>query len=68
MVMRKTTDYTDQAEYRLAFARGNALQLENVVTQIKTGQDITQPTLVEHPQHTLKLGNLKKLCKVHRIE
>ncbi|MNF90383.1 hypothetical protein D3C84_729450 [compost metagenome] len=68
MVMRKTTDYTDQAEYRLAFARGNALQVENVAIQIKADQDITQPTLDGHPQHTLKLGNLKKLCKVHRIE
>ena len=68
MVMRKTTEYADQAEYRLAFARGDALQVENVVTQIKTDQDITQPTLDGHPQHTLKLGNLKKLCKVHRME
>lgn len=68
MVMRKTTDYVDQAEYRLAFARGDALQLENVVTQIKTAQDFTQPTLDGHPEHKLRLGSLKKLCKVHRFE
>lgn len=68
MVMRKTIDYTDQAEYRLAFARGNALQVENVVTQIKTGEDIIEPTLDGHPEHVLKLGSLKKLCRVHRIE
>lgn len=68
MVMRKTTDYADQAEYRLAFARGNALQVENVVTQIKTGEDFSQPTLDGHPQYTLKLGSLKKLCQVHRME
>jgi len=68
MVMRKTTEYFDQAEYRLAFARGNALQLENVVTQIKTAQDLTPPTLHGHPEHILKLGSLKKHCKVHRFE
>jgi hypothetical protein len=68
MVMRKTTDYTDQAEYRLVFARGNALQVENVFTQITTGQDMVPPMLDGHPQHTLKLGSLKKLCRVHCIE
>jgi hypothetical protein len=68
MVMRKTTEYIDQAEYRLAFARGNALQLENVVTKIKTSQVFTPPTLHGHPEHLLKVGSLKKHCKVHRFE
>lgn len=68
MVMRKTTEYAAQAEYRLAFARGNALQLESVVTQIKTAQDLRPPTLYGHPEHLLKLGSLKKHCKVHRFE
>lgn len=68
MVMRKTTEYIDQAEYRLAFARGNALQLENVVTQIKTAQDFTPPTLHGHPEYILRAGSLKKHCKVHHFE
>jgi hypothetical protein len=68
MVMRKTTDYTDQAEYRLAFARGNALQVESVITQITTAPGIALPKPAGHLEYTLKLGSLKKLCKVHRFE
>ncbi|NNA99743.1 hypothetical protein [Pseudomonas fragi] len=70
MVMRKTSDYNDQAEYRLAFARGNALQVENVIVQITaaSGSGIVLPTLDGHPEHTLKLGSLKKICKVHRFK
>lgn len=68
MVMRKTADYANQAEYRFAFARGNALQVENVMTQIKIGEDVIRHALDDHPEYILKLGSLKRLCKVHRIE
>jgi hypothetical protein len=68
VVMRKTTDYIDQAEYRLAFGRGNAFQVENVVTRIIASHDINEPTLGGHPEHMLKLGSLRRICKVHRFE
>ena len=65
MVMRKTDDYTHQKEYRLAFARGEALKVNNVETQITAAPGSTQPTLEGHPQHVLKVGSLAKICTVH---
>lgn len=65
IVMHKTCDYSDQAEYRLAFAHRNVLQLENVATHIRTTPDHSPLTLGEYPEQMLKLGSLKKYCKVH---
>lgn len=68
MVMRKTTDYAYQAEYRLAFARGDALRIENVGVQIRSFEYAPPPpTPEDHPKYTLKLGSLQKLCKIHRF-
>jgi hypothetical protein len=68
MVMRKTIEYTRQAEYRLAFARGDALQVNNVNTQITSTPGAIQPTLEGHPEHVLRLGSVAKLCRVHSCE
>ncbi|MGM9514816.1 hypothetical protein ACS5PK_11230 [Roseateles sp. DB2] len=68
MVLQKTVDFARQKEYRLAFARGNALQLNNVATQITTTPGASQPTLLGHPEHVLRLGSLAKLCTVHSIQ
>lgn len=65
MVMRKTHEYSYQAEYRFAFGRGDSLTVENVVTQITMESGQVAPTLEGHPQHILKLGSLRKACKVH---
>ncbi len=67
MVLQKTTRFTQQHEYRLAFARGDALNLNNVATQITATPGAIQPTLAGHPEHFLRLGNIAKLCTVHRI-
>ena len=45
MVMRKTNNYRHQQEYRLAFARGGALKVNNVETQITATPGAVQPTL-----------------------
>jgi len=67
IVMRKTTEYTYQDEYRLAFGEGNSLALENVVTRILTAPEDVIPTLDNHPKRILKVGSLRKLCRVHRF-
>jgi hypothetical protein len=65
MVMRKTANYTGQQEYRLAFARGDALKVNNVQTRITAAPGEAQPTLEGHPEHTLRVGSLAKICTVH---
>lgn len=67
MVMRKTSEYSHQQEYRLAFARGDALGVYNVTTQIKSRHDAIQPTLEGHPEHILKLGSLSRICRVQSL-
>jgi hypothetical protein len=67
MVMRKTTAYTHQQEYRLAFARGDALKVNNVDTQITATPGAVQATLEGHPEHVLKLGSLAKICRAHAV-
>jgi hypothetical protein len=64
MVMRKTTDYAHQAEYRLAFARGDALKVNNVETRIRLDAAPTEPTLMGHPEHLLCVGPIGKFCRV----
>lgn len=68
MIMRKTVNYGHQQEYRLAFARGAALQVNNVKTQITATPGASQPTLEGHPEHLLRLGSLAKICTVHAFE
>lgn len=68
MVMRKTSDYGHQQEYRLAFARGDALAVNNVETQITATPVSPQPTLADHPEHILKVGSLAKICRVHTVK
>ena len=68
MVMRKTSDYGYQREYRLAFARGDALAVNNVETQITASSSALQPTLAGHPEHVLKVGSLVKICRVHNVK
>ena len=65
MVMRKTTEYKSQKEYRLAFARGSALQVNNVATQITATPGASELTLSGHPEHIIRVGSLAKLCSIH---
>lgn len=67
MVMRKTNEFSRQREYRLAFARGDALRVNNVMTQITATPGATQLTLDEHPEHILRVGSLVKLCVIHPV-
>lgn len=65
MIMRKTTDYEHQQEYRIAFARGEALKVNNVETKITATPGELNPTLHGHPEHILKLGSIAKICRIH---
>lgn len=65
MVMRKTDNYRHQAEYRFAFGRDDAWKVYNVDTKITAMPADLEPTLDGHPEHTLKVGSLAKICRIH---
>ncbi|MCW5649575.1 MAG: hypothetical protein KIS62_07520 [Ramlibacter sp.] len=67
MIMRKTHDYQHQREYRFAFARGNALEVNNVETLLTSTPGSVQPTLEGHPEYVLKVGSLAKVCRIHTL-
>lgn len=66
MIMRKTAEYSYQREYRVAFVRGAALQVNNVDAQITANPGAVQLSLEGHPEHFLRLGSLAKICRVHK--
>jgi hypothetical protein len=63
--MSKTLDYSSQAEYRLAFALGDALAINNVSTLLTSTPGEQFSSLEEHPQYLLKVGSSKRACTVH---
>jgi hypothetical protein len=67
MVMRKTSNYIHQAEYRFAFGRGDAWKMNNVDAQITATPGEREPTLNGHPEHILKVGSLARICRIHTV-
>lgn len=65
VVMSKTLDYAAQAEYRLSFALGDAFALNNVSTLVTSTPGAQLSILEGHPQYLLKIGSLRRICKVH---
>lgn len=65
--MSKTKAFDWQDEYRIAFGKPEAFALHNVdlsITSVKHDHSV-QP--IEVPKHTiLDLGNIERICKVHR--
>lgn len=67
IVMSKLACYSQQREYRIAFAVNGAFKVENTrVRLIAPGERRPQRTAA-HPERFLKLGSLSKVCKVHRF-
>lgn len=67
MIFRKTTEYAHQLDYRIAFARGDALKVDNVETKITANPGEIDPALEGHPEHTLRLGSLARICRIHTV-
>lgn len=67
IAMRKPKCFEWQKEYRILVPRGNAFQVENVdVTLVPLGHRRTQGML-QHPKVLLRLGNLRKFCRVRSL-
>jgi hypothetical protein len=62
--MHKLTYYARQAEYRTAFAANGAFRVYNVETKIFIGKIPLEPLKVasSHPQRTLVLGSMARIC------
>ena len=67
IALRKPEAFHWQNEYRIAFAANNAFAVENVqVKLVPLGAN--QPSrITSHPQMFFRLGNMSKLCRVHKF-
>jgi hypothetical protein len=67
IAMRKPSHFSWQREYRFAVPCGEAFAVENVSVKL-VPLDAARPSRREaHPSISLKLGDLSKVCKVHRL-
>ena len=67
IAMRKPSHFSWQREYRFAVPRGQAFAVENVAVKLVPFGAARPPRATDHPSLQLKLGNLSKICKVHRL-
>jgi hypothetical protein len=67
VAMRKPKPYAWQKEYRFAVPVGNAFAVENVSVRLVAPQSQRAPRAGDHAEERLRLGNLSKICKVHRF-
>ncbi len=66
IALRKPRHFDWQREYRFAVPVGDAFAVENVQTKLVPLGAPRPPRSESHPKVLLKLGNLNKLCRVHR--
>lgn len=67
IAMRKPSHLSWQHEYRFAVPLGDAFAVENVSVKLVPLNAHRPPRSTAHPELPLKLGDLSKICKVHRL-
>lgn len=65
--LRKPKYFDWQREYRFAVPRGDAFAVENVQVKLVPLGAPRPPRVVSHPSLQLRLGSLRRLCRVHRL-
>ncbi|MDO8372466.1 MAG: hypothetical protein Q7T39_11105 [Polaromonas sp.] len=64
--LRKPRHFDWQHEYRFAVPVGDAFAIENVQTKLVPLSNPRPARSQSHPKVLLRLGNLNRLCRVHR--
>lgn len=67
IAMRKRSELLWLNEYRFAVPLGDAFAVENVSVKLVPLGAQRPSRSTAHPELTLKLGELSKICKVHRL-
>jgi len=67
IAMAKLSTYAPQNEYRIAFAVNGAFAVENTKLRLVAHGERRVPRSMSHPERRLKIGNLAKICKIHRF-
>jgi hypothetical protein len=67
IALSKPAYFSHQSEHRLAFAVNGAFDVQNVSVRLAPLGNRRPVRSMLHPHRTLNIGNLSKLCKVHRF-
>lgn len=67
IALSKPSIFSWQEEYRIAFAVNGAFNVENVQVRLVPLGERRRPQSTNHPKRLLKLGNISKLCTIHRF-
>lgn len=67
IAMRKPKVFEWQKEYRFAVPVGNAFQVENVDVKLVHVNFNRNARSNSHPELLLKLGSLRRICRIHRF-
>ncbi len=67
IAMSKLECYRPQHEYRIAFSVNGAFEVENTRLRLVAPGERRAPRATEYPERIFKLGNVSKICKVHRF-
>jgi hypothetical protein len=67
IITTKLKRFGYQNEYRLAFTTTDAFAFENCTYQIVDRKVRPAPKPEEHLRHTLELGDLRDICRIHRF-
>ena len=68
ITFRKLDCFTRQKEYRFAFSKLNALGFNNTKHEIDMAPPIKVNRVIPYPEHSLKIGNIRKYCVVHEFK
>ncbi len=67
ITMRKLDVFSRQEEYRFAFSFNNALEFEKTTQDLRIGNKEKVQRFNFYPEHILKIGNIKKWCKIYKF-
>jgi hypothetical protein len=67
IITTKLKRFAYQAEYRLAFTTTDAFAFENCTYQLVDRKARPTPKPEEHLRHTLVLGELRDICRMHKF-
>ncbi len=65
--MRKLIGFSGQEEYRFVFSLNGALDFEKTTQELRIGEKKKARRLNPYPECVLKVGNIKKWCKIHEF-
>ncbi len=67
IAMRKLDEFSSQEEYRFAFSFNDALEFEKTTQELRIGEKEKVQRFSPYPEHLLKIGSIKRWCKIHEF-